>query len=221
MASTAPAAKKSSRLLTPPFRVSFPQVFEKAAYNNGTPRFSIVGLFYPKKTSGVGAFTDKDKAKWAAILAALNTVSIEGFKKPMKDLDRGVFKLPFHKGDEKSYEGYGDPEMRYCTMANSKRRPQILDLKGNPIGPENAEEFYAGCWARASVNPYWFNNIGKGLALGLGNVQKLKDDKSFEGFTSAEDDFGDDDVSGEYGSDDDFDVGGEDDAGGDDSDPLA
>lgn len=213
MANTATAAKKSSRLLTPPFRVSFPQVFEKAAYNNGTPRFSLVGLFFPAK------FTDKDKAKWQAILAALNQVSIEGFKKPMKDLDRGIFKLPFHKGDEKSYEGYGDPAMRYCTMANSKRRPQILDVKsGNVIASENSEDFYAGCWARASVNPYWFNNIGKGLALGLGNIQKLKDDKSFEGFTSAEDDFGDDDVSGEYGNDDDFDIGGDD---GDDSDPTA
>jgi hypothetical protein len=213
MAQSAPAAKKSSRLLTPPFRVSFPQVFEKAAYNNGTPRFSLVGLFFP------AAFTDKDKIKWKAILEALNSVSIEGFKKPMKDLDRGIYKLPFHKGDEKSYEGYGDAAMRYCTMANSKRRPQILDVKGNVISSENSEEFYAGCWARASVNPYWFNNIGKGLALGLGNVQKLKDDQSFEGFTSAEDDFGEDDVSGEYGdSDEDFGVGGDD---GDESDPTA
>jgi len=211
MANTATAAKKSSRLLTPPFRVSFPQVFEKASYNNGTPRFSLTALFFPK------TFTDKDKAKWQAILAALNQVSIDGFKKPMKDLDRGVFKLPFHKGDEKDYEGYGDPDMRYCTMANSKRRPQILDLSGNPITGENAEEFYAGCWARASVNPYWFNKIGKGLSLGLGNIQKLKDDKSFEGFTSAEDDFGDDDVSADFGgADDDFDVGG-----GDESDPTA
>jgi hypothetical protein len=214
MANTATAAKKSSRLLTPPFRVSFPQVFEKASYNNGTLRFSLTALFFPK------AFTDKDKAKWQAILAALNQVSIDGFKKPMKELDRGVFKLPFHKGDEKDYEGYGDADMRYCTMANSKRRPQIIDLKsGNPITSENADEFYAGCWARASVNPYWFNKIGKGLSLGLGNIQKLKDDKSFEGFTSAEDDFGDDDVSGDFGgADDDFGVGGD---GADESDPTA
>jgi len=206
----ATAAKTSSRLLTPPFRVSFPSVFEKASYNNGTPRFSVVGLFYPAK------FTEADKAKWQAILAKLNEVSIEGFKKPMKDLDRGVFKLPFHKGDEKDYQGYGDPAMRYCTMANSKRRPQILDTKGNAITSENAEEFYAGCWARASVNPYWFNNIGKGLAIGLGNLQKIKDDESFEGFTSAEDDFGgDSEFSGDDGADDDFGVGG------DDSDPTA
>lgn len=204
----APAARKSTRLITPPFRVSFPSVFEKSSYNNGVPRFSLTALFFPKQ------FNDADKEKWKAIAAALDAVSIEGFKKPMKDLDRGLYKTPFHKGDEKTYEGYGDPEMRYCSLANSKRRPQIIDIRtGNAITSENAEEFYAGCWARASVNPYWFNNIGKGIALGLGNIQKLKDDKSFEGFTSAEDDFGSegDDRFGEES-----DAGG--DAGGGDDD---
>lgn len=211
MANTAEAAKKSSRLITPPFRVSFPQVFEKAAYNNGTPRFSLVALFYPK------TFTAKDKAKWDAILKELNRVSVEGFKKPMKDLDRGVYKLPFHKGDEKSYQGYGDPDMRYCTLANSKNRPGIIDLRTNePITSENSEEFYAGCWARGSVNPYWFNNIGKGLALGLGNLQKLKDDTRFDGATTAEEDFGDDDISDQFPGDDIGDGG--DDAGGDEED---
>lgn len=201
----AQGAKKSSRLLTPPFRVSFPSVFEKASYNNGTPRFSIVGLFYPKQ------FTDDDKLKWGAIRKQLDVVSIEGFKKPMKDLDRGIYKIPFHKGDEKDYQGYGDPNMVYYTMANSKRRPQIINVNGDPINSDNSEEFYAGCWARASVNPYWFNNIGKGLAIGLGNLQKIKDDESFEGFTSAEDDFGDtiEGPGGEGGDgDDDFGVGG-------------
>lgn len=202
MAQPAKAAKNSSRLLTPAFRVSFPSVFEKASYNNGTPRFSVVGLFYPKK------FTEADKLKWQAIRKQLDVVSIEGFKKPMKELDRGVYKIPFHKGDEKDYQGYGDKDMVYFTMANSKRRPQILDIDGNPITSENAEQFYAGCWARASVNPYWFNNIGKGLAIGLGNLQKLKDDESFEGFTSAEDDFGSDPAEGFGDDDDEFGVGG-------------
>jgi hypothetical protein len=208
MANAPAAGKKSGRLITPPFRVSFPSVFEKASYNNGTPRFSLTALFFPK------TFNDADNIKWKAIAAALDAVSIEGFKKPMKELDRGLYKTPFHKGDEKEYEGYGDPSMRYCTLANSKRRPQIIDIRsGNAITSENAEEFYAGCWARASVNPYWFNNIGKGVALGLGNIQKLKDDQSFEGFTSAEDDFGTEDDD-RFGSDDSS--GG--DAGGDDFD---
>jgi hypothetical protein len=208
MASTATAApgKKGSRLLTPKFRVSFPQVFEKASYNNGTPRYSLVGLFFPKQ------FTEADKAKWDAIKKKLGEVCVEFFKKDIKAMqeDRS-FKIPFHKGSEKEYQGYGDPDMRFFSMANSKRRPQILDVKGNPITSENAEEFYAGCWARASVNPYAFNNIGKGLAIGLGNIQKLGDDESFEGFTSAEDDFGDDPAEGF--TEDEDDLGDNDDLG--------
>jgi hypothetical protein len=208
MASTATAStSKGSRLLTPKFRVSFPQVFEKASYNNGTPRYSLTGLFFPK------TFTEADKAKWDAIKKKLGEVCVEFFKKDIKTMkeDRS-FKIPFHKGNEKEYQGYGDPDMIFFSMANSKRRPAIVDVKGNPITAENSEEFYAGCWARASVNPYAFNNIGKGLAIGLGNLQKLGDDESFEGFTSAEDDFGGDPAEG-FSDDDDGLAGDEDDLG--------
>jgi hypothetical protein len=207
MATNATAATKSgSRLLTPKFRVSFPQVFERGSYNGGTPRFSLVGLFYPKQ------FTASDTAKWQAIRAKLGEVCQEFFKKDLKTMKANrEFKIPFHKGDEKTYQGYGDPDMIYFSMANSKRRPQILDVNSNPITPENAEEFYAGCWARASVNPYAFDNIGKGLAIGLGNIQKLGDDESFEGFTSAEDDFGDDPAEGFTGGGDDDDLTNDDD----------
>lgn len=210
-ATTAPDSnKKGTRLKTPRFRVSFPSVFEKASYNNGTPRYSIVGLFYPK------TFSEGDKAKWIALRAQLDVVSLEAYKKKWRELDRGIYKIPFHKGSEKTYQGYGDPEMIYFTMANSKRRPQILNINGvDSITAENSEEFYAGCWARASVNPYAFDNIGKGLAIGLGNLRKLKDDESFEGFTSAEDDFGDEPEEGFEDDDDDFD------GTGDDDDPSA
>lgn len=204
MANSEKKEDAKTRLLTPRFRVSFPSVYQKQSYNNGTPRYSLTALFYPK------SFTEKEKGQWKKILAALDKVSIEAFKKPMKDLDRGVYKLPFHKGDEKDYQGYGDPDMRYCTLGNSMRRPEILTVNGEPVAEE---DFYAGCWARASVNPFAFNKIGKGLSLGLGNLQKLKDDERFDGFTSAEDDFGDDDISSEFAGDDDLsdDVGGSDD----------
>jgi hypothetical protein len=210
MATTATAApaKKGSRLLTPKFRVSFPQVFEKASYNNGTPRYSLTGLFFPKQ------FTEADKAKWEAIRVKLGEVCKEFFKKTVKEMkENREFKIPFHKGSDKTYQGYGDPDMVYFAMANSKRRPQILDINGNPITAENSEEFYAGCWARASVNPYAFDKIGKGLAVGLGNIKKLGDDESFEGFTSAEDDFGDEPEEGFSEDSDDLGDGADDDLG--------
>jgi hypothetical protein len=199
-------APTSYRLKTPRFRVSFPQVWEKASFNGGNPRYSVVGLFYPK------AFTEKEKSQWAAIRAKLNEVCVEFFKKDLKTMKaQNGFKYPLHRGDEKSYEGYGDADMIFFSMANAKRKPQIVDKSGQPITQENSEEFYAGCWARATVNCFAFDKIGKGVSIGLGNLQKLADDKSFEGFTSAEDDFGDDPVEGFDGDDDDLGVGGDDD----------
>lgn len=202
MATTVAAPRKV--LLTPKFRVSFPSVFTKSQYGDSAPSYSLVGLFYPK------TFTDDEKTKWVAIKQQLDAVSRETFKKGWKELDRGIYKTPYHKGDEKSYEGYGSPDMIYFRMANANFRPQILTLDGTKITAENAntEEFYAGCWARASVNPF-ANLKWKSLSIGLGNLQKIKDDASFEGRTNAEDDFSGDAAEFETGAgDDDFEVGG-------------
>lgn len=219
MATTTKSPRQT--LLTPRFRASFVSVFEKSAFGDSTPAYSLVGLFYPTGSSDgkIPGFTDDEKKKWMAIRAQLDVVSKETFKKTMKELDRGIYKTPFHKGDEKAYEGYGDPKMIYFRMANSKRRPQILDKNGVPITAENSEEFYAGCWARASVNP--FGNLKwKSLSVGLGNLQKLGDGQSFEGGTNADEDFGGDAPEFDAGGDDDdFGVGGSD-AGGED-DPTA
>ena len=51
-------------------------------------------------------------------------------------------------------------------------------------------EVYSGCYGRISVNFYGFNNNGnRGIAAGLGNIQKLKDGEPLGGRTNAEDDF--------------------------------
>lgn len=199
-------------LLTPRFRVSFPEVFVKKAFQEGqTPRFSLVGLFQGfGVTDGVTNLTklpkewsQKERDRWNAILAACNKASIERFKKPMDKLSAPPFKLPLHRGEEKEYGGYG-PGVVFFTMASSKRKPGLVNKSNEPITLEGEEEFYAGCWARASVNPYAFDKIGKGIAIGLGNVQKLDDGERLDAFTSAEDDFGDDpnEYSTEESSDD-------------------
>ena len=105
----------------------------------------------------------------------------------MSELDRAVYKLPFHRGEEKEYAGYG-PGVVYFTMSAKNIKPTVVgrDLT-TPLGPE---EFYAGCYARASVTPFAFNNIGKGIALGLNHLQKLKEGERLDACTSPEDDFG-------------------------------
>ena len=58
-------------------------------------------------------------------------------------------------------------------LANHEFKDMILDLNGMPITDET--EVYSGCYARVSINFYAFNTNGnKGIACGLGNIQKRK-----------------------------------------------
>jgi hypothetical protein len=50
---------------------------------------------------------------------------------------------------------------------------------------------YSGCYARVSLRFYAYNSNGsKGVAAGLGNIQKLADGEPLGGKRSAEADFG-------------------------------
>ena len=52
------------------------------------------------------------------------------------------------------------------------------------------DEVYSGCFSRVSLNFYAFNSNGnKGVACGLGNIQKIKDGEPLGGRTTASDDF--------------------------------
>jgi hypothetical protein len=189
------------RLLTPVFRASFPDVFQKRVFQGQgeeSGRYACAGLFAGFEIAGgrtvirvPGVWSPKDQEKWKALIAECNRVAVEKFKKPMSELDRAVYKLPFHRGEEKEYQGYG-PGIVYVTMSAKNIKPTVVgrDLT-TPLGPE---DFYAGCYARASVTPFAFNNIGKGIALGLNHLQKLKDGERLDSFRSAEDDFGADPV---------------------------
>jgi hypothetical protein len=66
--------------------------------------------------------------------------------------------------------------------------PQVVDSKVQPILDQS--EAYSGCYGKISVTFYGYNSNGnRGIAAGLGNIQKLKDGESLGGRTSAADDF--------------------------------
>ena len=71
---------------------------------------------------------------------------------------------------------------------NSTTAPQIVDKAVKPI--LDRDEVYSGCYARVSLNFYAFNSNGnRGVACGLGNIQKIRDGEYLGGRTSATDDF--------------------------------
>ena len=96
-------------------------------------------------------------------------------------------KLPLRDGDieRPDDEAYKDC---YFINCNSKDKPQIVDKNVQPILDRN--EVYSGCYARVSISLYPFNTNGnKGIACGLGNIQKIADGEPLGGRTRAEDDF--------------------------------
>lgn len=192
-----PSNTQRGRLLTPMFLVSFPDVFQKRVFQGQgeeSGRYACAALFSGfEVTDGrtviavPASWPLKDQQKWQALVAECDRIAIEAFKKPMAELDRAAYKLPFYRGEEREYAGYG-PGVIYATMSAKNVKPSVVGQ--DMITPLASEDFYAGCYARASVTPFAFKNVGKGIALCLNHIQKLKDGERLDGFRSAEDDFG-------------------------------
>jgi hypothetical protein len=165
-------AIEKKKVITPKFRVSFPSVFKPTAFENQTPKYSLVMLF-PKTE-------DLSKLK-AAVLAA----GIEEWG-PKEKWPKGL-KLPFRDGDTKpEREGY--PGHFFVSASNSKRKPGLVDHRKEEI--INPEDFYAGCFARAEIIAFAYDKAGnKGISFSLQNIQKLGDGPEFSGRKRAQDTF--------------------------------
>lgn len=192
------------KYVTPVFRLSFPTLFKAESYEGSEPKFGLSAVWTLSK------FTESDKKKWKAIMGALDAESKATFKKAWKDLPANV-KTGVRDGAEKAdFEGYGKGT-RFANIT-SKMRPGVINLEKDTISPEegNADEIYPGCYCRATVTVYSYNNKGKGVALGLQNVQKVADGERLDSRTDAAEDF-EDDVDEEWldadedAVDDDFD----------------
>lgn len=171
--------KSSTRSITPLFRASYANIFRPRASEEGKKaKFSICMLF-PKKDPKVREYLKGLKAQCEAIAKA----------NCPKGIPKSVNVWPLRDGDTER-EGEEFKGM-YFLNSGTYRRPGVVDKDLNPILDE--EEFYSGCWARATVNPYWYDSNGnKGVAIGLNNLQKMRDDDALSGGTSAEEDFGGD-----------------------------
>lgn len=167
-------------IITPKFRVSFSHVFE--------PQYNKLSKQHEYSLDAV--FDDDED------LSMLKNAAEQAMKKKFgddKDAWPKQWRSPFkkkqdrvRKGTQQRYDGY-EGEGVYLTL-KTKERPQIVDANKQEI--IEPSEFYPGCWARASVNVYAYDNAGnRGVNFGLNNIQKLKDDTPFGNRTTAEMDF--------------------------------
>lgn len=180
----------STNVTTGVVRFSYANVFTpKAIDDNSQPKYSV-SLLIPKDDKKTLKKV-RDAIKEAKVNDRANKVF--GGKKPPK------LKEPLRDGDE---DRPGDPVYANCYFigANSVTKPKIVDRNMEEI--LDPEDFYSGCYGRASVSFYAFNTAGnKGIACSLNALQKLRDGEPLGGSVSVEEAFGGDN---EFDEDDDF-----------------
>lgn len=169
------AKRTGTKVTTGKVRLSYAHLFEPHAIEGNEPKYSV-SVIIPKS----------DKETLQAIKEAVNEAKEQGKGKWGGKVPPNV-KTPLRDGD---IDREGDEAYAGCYFlnANSKNKPGIVDINVQPI--LDATEVYSGCYARLTLNFYAYNaNGNKGIAAGLGNVQKLADGEPLGGFTRAEDDF--------------------------------
>lgn len=193
------------RYLTPVFRGAFTKtVFEPEYFDDdktGDPKYGITAIWNEDK------FSPADKKRWAAIKEALDDESMARFKKKVEKLPAN-FKTGIRDSAEKEGKEGFDPGTVFAGLT-TKMRPGVVDLEKRAIAKNEAEKekweeqekevsddvgmdaVYSGAYYRATVVTYSYDNKGKGVALGLMNLQKVADGERIDGRTDASADFDD------------------------------
>lgn len=196
MAKNAKLYSSKDKLITPVFRLSFPHMFEAQRMGddpNSKPKFGTGAIWTPAK------FTAHEKVLWQKILKELNAAAMHTFGKEWKKLPANIKRGLRNGAEKEGMEGYGEGT-RFASLT-TKTRPGVIGIEKDPetgeyvkINPDegNADEIYPGCYCRATVNVYSYDNKGKGVALGLRNLQKVKDGPRLDNRVAAEDDFDED-----------------------------
>lgn len=168
--------QSSTKVVTGKVRLSYFNGWSPVAIGEGKPKYST-SILIPKDDNKT-----LEKIEKAVDTAIEQGISKFGGKIPNKK----AIKLPLRDGDiEREDEAYKN---HYFINANSMTAPQIVDSNVNPI--LDKDEVYSGCYTRVSINFYAFNSNGnKGIACGLGNIQKVADGEMLGGRSSASDDF--------------------------------
>ena len=179
-ANAAPA--KPGKLITPVFRVSYPNVFKPRKNDlNGKDEYGLVAVF--DKTADLSALR----------VAAKRVCEEKWGKDPNKWPE---LRSPFRKNEEKwKKDDNGnkveiDPYVAGGIFLNLKcnQAPGIVDAQVQAI--LEPREFYAGCYARAEVAAAAYEQKGnKGVAFYLRNVQKVRDGEPLGGVSRPEDAF--------------------------------
>lgn len=165
----------NTKVVTGRARLSYVNLFTPRAQNEGQDAKYSVCVLIPKSDTktvnaikaAIEAAKEAGKASWGGKVPA-------GLKVPLRDGDT--------ERDTAEYKGH------WFINASSKNKPGVVDSNVQAI--LDSDQVYSGCYGRVSINFYAYNTNGnRGIAAGLGNVQKVADGEPLSGRSRAEDDF--------------------------------
>ena len=171
-------SEKQTTKVKIPCRISFANIWEPKSINGSDEKYSVSCIISKKDTRTVSAIN-------AAIEAAKEAGKVKkwggkipagpGFKLPLRDGD-------IERSEDEAYAG------RFFVNANSKDKPQVVDRHVQPI--TDPLDCGSGDYCFVTVNFYPFNaNGNRGIAAGLGNIQKVRDGERLAGRATAASDF--------------------------------
>jgi hypothetical protein len=169
------AKRVGTKVTTGKVRLSYAHLFVPHAIEGNEAKYSV-SVIIPK--------TEIETLK--AIKAAVDEAKEMGKAKLGNKIPANL-KTPLRDGD---VERPDDDAYANCYFLNasSKNKPGVVDANVQPV--LDATEVYSGCYGRLTLNFYAYAASGnKGIAAGLGNVQKLADGEPLGGFSRAENDF--------------------------------
>lgn len=178
-------SENSTKVVTGKVRFSFVNVFEARAFGeNQAPKYSVM-LLIPKS----------DVSTVARIKKAIDAAAQNGLATKFGGKMPAIVKTTFKDADvDTDQDGnlfatkWPYAANHYVINVSTKNQPQVVDAELNPI--INPTEFYSGCYGRASINFFAYNNNGnKGISAGLNNLQKLEEGESLGSVSSPEEDF--------------------------------
>ena len=159
-----------------PCRISYANIWEAHSINGSEDKYSV-SCIIPKS----------DKKTLTKIYNAVEAAKEIGKSKKWGGKIPANLKLPLRDGDidRPDDEAYANSMF---LNANSKDAPQIVDRKVQPI--TDPMDCGSGDYCNVSVNFYAYNSNGnRGIAVGLGNIQLVKNGERLAGKASAASDF--------------------------------
>ena len=165
----------ATQMTTGTARLSYPQLWEAKSFKGGKPKFSAT-LLIPKT----------DKKTLDRIKSCVEAAKADGKDKSWKGSIPKDLDLPLHDGDADFNAGKKGEECKghFYLNAKSEMKPVVLDEKGDEMLRQ--ADVYAGCYVKAAINFFPYNNAGKGVGVGLNAIKKVKEGEPFSSRPSAE-----------------------------------